>query len=76
MAELPQMVNKALYVCPREGHVLYTILSLSRTVTVCSLILYEQTSQACSKTHNTLFVKNYHYMNITLLFNLCSFLSI
>lgn len=59
MAELPHTINKASYVCLREGHVLYTILSLFHTVTVHSLILCEQNTVGCSKWRSTVFIRAY-----------------
>lgn len=59
MAELPHTINKASYVCLREGHVLYTILSLFRAVTVHSLILCDKNTVGCSKWHSTVFIRAY-----------------
>lgn len=59
MAELPQSINKALYVCLTEGHAQYTILSLSHTVTVRSLTRCEQNTVACREWDKTVFVKTY-----------------
>lgn len=59
MAELPQTINKASYVCLKDGHTLCTIIGLFPSVTVHSLILCEQNSVVCCKWHKTVFIRTY-----------------